>query len=170
MSQFVWYLGYGSNLSSERFNCYIQGGKPIYSTKNNPYNGMADSTPPKDSCLFHIPFEIYFAKRSPSWNNQGVAFLDESKSGDTLGRMWLIKRTQYDELRILEGETWYNTVISLGQKDGMPIYTITHNVRYTPDVAPSERYWRTMEEGLAEIVGEEIYRKYINQLRNKYKV
>ncbi|MFC1956364.1 hypothetical protein ACFLWZ_07635 [Chloroflexota bacterium] len=102
---------------------------------------------------------------SRNWENGGVAFLDYSTPSDTLGRMWLIKRNQYDELRILEGQTWYDKEILLGDKDGTPIYTITHSIRYTPDVAPSERYLRTIEEGLAEIFSKDEYSKYIDELR-----
>ena len=166
-TQLVWYVGYGSNLSRERFECYIKGGKPKNSTKGSPYSRMGDSTSPANSYRYHVPYEIYFAKESPNWNNRGVAFIDDSRPGNTLGRIWLIKKNQYDELRILESTTWYDKEILLGEKDGIPIYTITHSIRYTPDVAPSEGYLRTMEEGLAEIFSEDEYRKCIEELRNK---
>ena len=83
--------------------------------------------------------------------------------------MWLVKRNQYDKLRDRESRTWYDKEIKLGQKDGMPIYTLTHSVRYSPDVAPSEGYWKTMEEGLAEMVSKDVYREYISRLRKKLK-
>jgi hypothetical protein len=28
MTGHVWYVAYGSNLSAERFSCYLQGGQP----------------------------------------------------------------------------------------------------------------------------------------------
>ena len=166
-AQFVWYVGYGSNLSRERFECYIQGGKPKYSTKKSPYSRMSDPTPPANAYRCDVPYEIYFAKESPNWNNKGVAFIDDLKPGYTFGRMWLIKKKQYDELRSLEGKTWYDKEILLGKKDSIPIYTITHSNRYKPDVSPSEGYLKTMEEGLAEIFDEDEYRKYISELRKK---
>lgn len=168
MTQLVWYVGYGSNLSRERFNCYIQGGISKHSTRKSPYLGMSDRTPPANSYSCHVPYEIYFAMKSPNWEHGGVAFLDDLRPSETLGRMWLIKKKQYDELRSLEGPTWYDKVILLGEKDGIPIYTITHSTRYTPDVSPSEGYLRTMEEGLAEVFSENEYRKYMGELCKKF--
>ena len=165
--QLVWYVGYGSNLSRERFECYIKGGISKYSTRKSPYKEMSDPTPPVNSCGYRVPYKIYYAMKRPNWGNGGVAFLDDLKPGDTLGRMWLIKKKQYDELLRLEGLTWYDKGILLGEKEGIPIYTITHSIRYTPDVAPSEGYLRTIEEGLADIFSEDEYRKYIGELSKK---
>lgn len=163
-TQLVWYVGYGSNLSRERFECYIKGGKPKYSTKTESYPAMRDPTPPIDSCSYHVPYNIYFAKKSPNWGNGGVAFIDDSKPGDTFGRMWLIKKTQYVELRIREGTIWYDKEILLGNKDNIPICTITHNSRYKPEIAPHNGYLKTIVVGLAEIFSEDEVNDYVIEL------
>ena len=33
--EYVWYVGYGSNLNKQRFLCYILGGTPKYGCKSN---------------------------------------------------------------------------------------------------------------------------------------
>lgn len=41
----VWYVSYGSNISENRFSCYIEGGIPEGSEKEE--KGCENTTPPK---------------------------------------------------------------------------------------------------------------------------
>ncbi len=168
----IWYASYGSNLSSDRFLCYIQGGQAEGSAIANP--GCRDKTPPRASKQIVLPHKLYFAKVDEEWGNGGVAFIDPQKddSASTLGRMHLITYDQFmdvigqenlvaregdfelgDVIRngnlVIQREVWYGNIIFLGQREGYPVMTFT-NERYLGDEinAPAEAYLRTIVEGL----------------------
>jgi len=107
---YVWYAGYGSNLSRQRFLCYIEGGKPTYGKSTN--RGCSDKSRPLDDRPYRIPYGLYFAipeggTATDNWCRGGVAFLNPCgeccENSWTLGRMWKITREQYD-CEILLGE------------------------------------------------------------------
>ena len=125
----VWYACYGSNIMYERFLCYIQGG--TFYANNKPHDGCPDKAPPHSSKPIIIPYEMYFGNKSKWWNNSGVAFLDTSRKGITLGRMYLITEEQYKNIWKDEGKSdnWYNKEISLGEFEGCPIKTFTNSER-----------------------------------------
>ena len=134
----IWYACYGANINSEYFlNRYI-------------YN-CSDPTPPLASGEITIPYELYFARRSPRWDDRGVAFLGLVKSLDTatLGRMYLITEEQFYQVQSMEGITWYNHTIDLGEEDGCRILTFTHSFKQTPN-KPGSRYLYTIAEGLRQ--------------------
>lgn len=56
----VWYVSYGSNLSYERFLCYINGTTPKGSTKAE--QGCRDKTLSNATGKITIPYKLYFAK------------------------------------------------------------------------------------------------------------
>jgi len=129
---YVWYSGYGSNLSKQRFLCYIMGGKPTYGKKCN--KGCDDKALPIEDKPCKIPYGLYFAlpdkeEKTDMWGRGGVAFLDPTKeccrNNWALGRMWKIRKGQYEEVKCQEGRNQYNCEIRLGEEDGVPIYTIT---------------------------------------------
>jgi len=153
---FVWYAGYGSNLSEQRFSCYIQGGKPTYGKITD--NPCSDSDLPSENHPFTIPYRLYFAlppkkKKTNNWGQGGVAYIEpnEEKNKDnwTKGRIWKISRDQYDEVKIKEGAS-YNHEIYIDNRDGIPIITITNQNRLSNVLAPSESYIKTIMEGLME--------------------
>src|SRR5574341_764364 len=91
----IWYASYGSNLSKDRFYCYIMGGRPQGAEKI--YVGCRDKTPPvleKPVILHH---ELYFAKSSRTWQNGGVGFVrtEPDTSVQTRGNMYLITKEQF---------------------------------------------------------------------------
>jgi len=156
----IWYLGYGSNLSRQRFLCYIKGGTPTYGKKH--HRGCGNKAQPVDDRPFRIPHRLYFAlpeggKGTSNWGPGGVAFIDPEKETReecwTWGRMWRITGKQYEEVRGQEGRTWYDHEILLGNADGIPIYTITNSNALTNIMAPSETYLKTIAEGLVETCG-----------------
>lgn len=137
----VWYACYGANTNQDYFlNTYIRG--------------CSDQTPPARKEQAVIPHRLYFARRSPRWDNQGVAFVDPSRNENagTLGAMYLITRDQFDEIRQLEGPSWYDQVLELGTKDGIPVYTFTHSSRQDHN-PPCARYQATIAEGLRKVWG-----------------
>jgi hypothetical protein len=93
--QHVWYASYGSNLLRERFLCYIIGGTPEGAKRNN--TGSTDKTLPLEDRPISIQHPLYFAERSESWQDAGVAFISEERTDQaaTLGRMYLITAEQF---------------------------------------------------------------------------
>ena len=67
----VWYVSYGSNLSADRFACYIVGGVPPGGSRANP--GARDRRLPERTIPVDLPGTGYFAGESPQWGG-GVAF------------------------------------------------------------------------------------------------
>jgi len=153
---YVWYAGYGSNLSEQRFLCYIQGGVPKYGKRNErPCN---DVTPPIDNQPFTIPYRLYFAlsdkkTKTKNWDKGGVSYItpnpEKNEDNWTLGRIWKITKEQYEEIKEKEGIS-YDHEILLDNKNDIPIYTITNENRLTNILKPSESYLKTIIEGLKE--------------------
>jgi len=156
----VWYASYGSNIMYERFLCYIQGGT-FYANKK-PYEGCTDTTPPRSSKAVIIPYQMYFGNESSSWKNEngeetGVAFLDTSTKGITLGRMYLITEAQFKEVWKKEGcsSSWYDKVVELGEYEGYPVKTFTNSARRSEN-APCKEYVDVINRGIKEIVSDAV--------------
>jgi len=153
-NKYVWYVGYGSNLNKQRFLCYIQGGKPTYGRRSG--NGCTNKTLPLQDSICKIPYQVYFAlphdiTSTSNWGNGGVAFLRNIRSEElSLGRMWKIAQSQYEEIKDQEGRKWYDKEIFLGTKESAPIYTITNSKELNNILPPSETYLKTLIEGLRE--------------------
>lgn len=147
----VWYAGYGSNLSKERFLCYIKGG--VCRENGKEYTGCTNKqlvSDVDDQAWF--PGQMYFGNESGSWNHKGVAFYDPNASGRTFVRMFKITRRQLREIQDQEGSTakWYGRVQALGiHADGHPIYTLTSETR-RPANAPDETYLSLIAKALVE--------------------
>lgn len=64
-----------------------------------------------------FPHGLFFAKRSSSWGNGGIAFVTSKRdeSMHTYGRMWKITEEQFSEIWKQEGPDWYNKKIDLGE-------------------------------------------------------
>lgn len=172
--QYVWYASYGSNLNRDRFLCYIYGGKPVGSEKTEI--GCRDQSPPIKEETYIINFPLYFAKESVRWQKQGVAFIGLTKNNDerTYSQKYLITVTQFNdvvkqenngvELNInlsevkKEGymtlrDSWYGTILYLGEHEGYPIYTFTADWDLdVPFNKPSKEYLRMIIEGLKTTV------------------
>jgi hypothetical protein len=141
----VWYASYGSNLFATRFACYIQGGRPAGSTRT--CTGARDKRPPVDSVAFDIPYRLYFTGTSQSWGGS-PAFIDTHRSDAhrSLVRAYLISWEQFEDVVAQEnsrevapisvghlsdgaidriGPGRYDTLLCLGERDEVPIVTIT---------------------------------------------
>ena len=154
-NDYVWYAVYGSNLSRERFNVYIKGGKINTSCKIKEYQGCSCHHPPIDDKPYKIKHELYFAKESPTWCEHGVAFIKsegcKTKDLMTLGRIYLITKEQFidilnqengkeppydvytvdfdriirDKINIVGKLGWYTRILYLGGEEGYPVFTFT---------------------------------------------
>ena len=145
----VWYASYGSNLLIERFLSYIKGGICRYNGKN--YISCSDQALPLDLRPITIPYKLYFGNESSSWGSGGVAFLDTNQPGETLGRMYLITKEQFEHVHMQEGNhsNWYNEIVTLGDYEGIAIKTIT-NSSLRPKARPNESYNKVLVEGIKE--------------------
>jgi len=153
----VWYACYGSNLSRERFMRYV--------------NDCTDKTEPKESRPFEIHHQLYFAKSSSNWDDQGVAFLNPKVDAQvvTLGRVYLMTREQFEEIKSMEcGNSkygWYRHEMDFRKLEGIPVRSFT-----SPDVlvsnAPSEKYLNVIRTGLMETwleLGQEACEEYLSR-------
>jgi hypothetical protein len=152
---YVWYVGYGSNINEQRFLCYIYGGSPLFGKKHT--RGCTDKIRPPENKQITIGFPLYFAlpgaiRRTSNWGYGGVAFIDqqEDKSAKTFCRMWKITKRQYDEVREQESRNLYGKEILLGEDCGIPVYSITSYNIHDNVICPSIAYIKTIAAGLRE--------------------
>ncbi|WNF38675.1 hypothetical protein RJD24_09740 [Bacillaceae bacterium IKA-2] len=172
--KYIWYASYGSNLSRDRFLCYIKGGKPEGSEIIEV--GCRDKSLPIKEAIFTINYPLYFAKDSIRWQNQGVAFIGLKKDNnyETHSSKYLITTEQFidvvkqenngDELKIDFDEvkkdgfqtirnSWYGTILYIGNEGGLPIFTFTANWDLdVPYNKPSQQYLSMIIEGLKKTV------------------
>ena len=172
--EYLWYASYGSNISKERFLCYIKGGKPTGSQKE--YKGCTDKSMPSEDEEIYIKSELYFAKKSRTWNGGGVGFIkiNLEENAKTLGRMYLISKQQFIEVVkqennisgalsidfdwaikngnfVFRKNSWYGNLIYLGRHKGNPIFTFTNANDLEKEInSPDKNYLKTIAIGLKE--------------------
>jgi hypothetical protein len=177
MSQ-VWYVSYGSNMSSARLACYLRGGRPAGGRRVNP--GARDPRLPSRTIPVDLPGTLYFAGESTQWGG-GMAFYDHETPGYTAARGYLITAEQLSDIAAQEmyrvpregdpleqvvlepldggrhevGPGRYETLVEVGRVDGLPLLTFTspHGVDHVEANQPSERYLALLAEGLRESRG-----------------
>lgn len=170
----IWYASYGSNLSADRFLCYIQGGQPKGSSTK--HRGCRDKTLPIDNRAITINRELYFARLSTSWGNGGAAFIRSQfhQTACTLGRMYRITVEQFIDVvkqeidhegdlelnfekaleagsYVFQKTEWYGNLIYLGMEHDNPIFTFTSEHDIQPFNKPSQSYLKTIIVGLREM-------------------
>lgn len=147
----VWYAVYGSNLSKERFLCYIKGG--LCGANGKRYDGCTnDRLVSDEEDRVWFPGQMYFGNRSSSWCGKGVAFYDPAAPGKTFMRLYRVTRQQLKEIRVQEGKSadWYGKIQALGiHTDGAPVYTLTSETRRFAN-APDESYISLIKRTLTE--------------------
>jgi hypothetical protein len=175
--QHVWYVAYGSNLALDRFRCYLAGGRPTGGSRTYP--GCRDRTDPARIEGVEVPGGLLFAGASKVWGG-GSAFFDPTAPHQVAGRAYLLTPDQLGDVAAQEmwrepggefacklaailpevaelhtmGPGRYETVVRLGERDGMPMFTVTHGdaAELTP-VAPTASYLRWIVTGLVEAHG-----------------
>lgn len=169
--QAVWYSSYGSNMSAERFGCYLYGGTPDGGSRQHP--GCRDQRPPAADRAVELPGGVYFAGESSVWTG-GVAYYDAQLPGTSPARAYLITPEQFADVAAQEshrppggqldietlvrdgtlalGRGGYETLLCLGQLEGHPLVTFTapHRRDEIVHTVPSGAYLRTLAEGLLE--------------------
>lgn len=162
----VWYASYGSNMCSERFACYIQGG--CCKDNGRHYAGCSDKTPWSKTYFTEIRGSVCFGNHSSSWGG-GVAFYRDSPCGKSIARLYRIKRSQLHEIQDQEGNSpkWYGKIACLGiVADGAPIFTLTSE-REPERVKPTEAYLNVLRRALEEECGmkKKDVERYLRQLK-----
>lgn len=176
--KYVWYAAYGSNLNTERFNCYILGGTPEKSDINQL--GCRDKEKPRRTATYKNDHEMYFAKYSKAWGG-GVCFIRYSDNDEfTLYKLYLVHFEQFidvaeqecglrpgkseidqenlESIKECEGlifsKSWYGKILLLGSKGGYPIYTVTSPKDFVRQLkSPSDTYLYHIIKGLSESLG-----------------
>ncbi|MDY2735636.1 gamma-glutamylcyclotransferase family protein [Intestinibacter sp.] len=154
-SEYIWYASYGSNINYERFMRYI--------------NKCTDKTAPVESKPIAINHRMYFAQESSWWDEKGVAFIDakEDQIEKTLGKMYLITKEQFEEIKEREGG-WYQNQLDLGKYDGKDIVTFTDFDIETIN-EPSERYLDVIKKGVLETYRDMTESEVLLYLKEKIK-
>lgn len=133
ISNYAWYMCYGSNILRERFDYYLKKTKGIvYAEKKIIVNG-----------------ELYCANNSSKWNNQGVAFIDlNNKESKIYGYGYLVDLEQIDKISKEEG-SWYPKEYIKKDEYGIDIYTV--NGKYIQNkTIPSQDYVEVIAAGLKD--------------------
>lgn len=173
-NDYVWYACYGSNICLEKFLCYIDGKERIICDTRIKNEGCTNQQYPIDNKPYNFEYNVYFANKSVRWNNQGVAFLDISKSGSSYGRIYKITEEQFSQIRNQEGLglNWYGFPEKdfgdpIDEVDGVKVYTFTQKNNKTQRNKPSEEYKNIIIKGLEEIgLSEKEAREYISKCEN----
>lgn len=141
----VYYASFGSNLFADRFAAYIAGGQPEGATRT--YAGCRDATPPSDDIPVALNGTVHYAGESKVWGYGGVAFLDTSTQGKSLGRAYCVTADQFDDVvaqecneapgsrklnlpRLLQEGSHtepgnYGRLVHVGDYRGAPVFTFT---------------------------------------------
>lgn len=100
----IWYASYGSNLNRFRFLYYILGGKLEITGRN--HIGCLDKSLPVKEATTKIPFELYFSKKSESWENKAVAFVKThlNENANTLCKLYLVTKEQFIDIMMQEND------------------------------------------------------------------
>jgi hypothetical protein len=175
--QRVWYVAYGSNLALDRFRRYLAGGRPEGGAR--VYPGCRDHSDPEAIAGVEVPGGLVFAGTSKVWGG-GSAFYDSTAGGIVAGRAYLLTPDQLGDVAAQEmrrepggefavdlagllpmvdslhtmGPGRYETVARLGERDGLPMFTVTHGtVTDLEPSAPTAPYLRWIATGLVEAHG-----------------
>ncbi len=150
-SDYVWYVSYGVNMLEERFLCYIKGGS--FRGMDRVYSGCADKSLPLAKMNYILPYEMYCANSSSTWDGSGVAFLDMKTEGKTYGVAYLIKKNQLEDIcrqengGKLPSETlnWYDSIETIGSWDDIDVVTLTSKERKERTSFGPKYYWELVE-------------------------
>ncbi len=165
----AWYAAYGSNLNADRFLLYLRGGRPADGQRRHP--GARDRRTPSAQVVASVPGVMGFAGRSLRWSG-GTSVLHHEAPGRSIARLWLLTEGQVadvaaQECALAPGELdvdvdevvarrtvvvssrRYGRLVHLGQRDGLPILTMT-SPRFPGPAQPGDDYLSIVRAGLVE--------------------
>ena len=171
--ELLWYVAYGTNLSSARFHVYLQGGRPAGGARDYP--GARNPLIPERDVALMIPGGIRFVGVSSVWGG-GMAIYDAQADGEVAARAYLITAEQFVDVlaqetrrspgmsldlapsfrgdRYSRGVGGYSILVRVGERRGVPLVTFTHDRDTAPMLAaPSAAYLAAMATGLREAHG-----------------
>ena len=133
----------------DRFMCYITG-KDVHTGKINPARKCSDKGLIIESKTLRIPYEMYFASHSKTWNNGGTCFIRETNDPAkySFARAYLISKTQFEHVKKLEGPK-YTRLIELEPIKNIEAFSFTCENEYEPAM-PDKEYLDIVRKGLRE--------------------
>jgi hypothetical protein len=173
----VFYAAYGSNLSAERFACYIAGGTAPGARRALP--GARDRRQPESWRALRVPGRLYFSGHSQTWGGAPAFFEPtvpaEHPGAEVFARAWRLGWDQLEDVMAQEsgrhptaldvepgavvegfsvraGPGRYDRLVCLGTLEGLPVLTCTAvglPEAVTP-AAPSLEYLAHIIIGLRE--------------------
>lgn len=168
MTAHVWYASYGSNISPQRFDCYVSGGRPEGARRT--YTGCRDTAMPTGCRPTQLPGRVFFGADSDVWGG-GMAFYDPQGQGPSLATAYRLTVDQFADVWFQErhlpvggmvplaeaiaagewigGEDVYDRVLVTGEIEGELVVTFTFPATlHVPEQPPSPAYAATIERGL----------------------
>ncbi|WP_425829931.1 histone deacetylase [Kribbella sp. DT2] len=190
-AELVWYVAYGSNLASGRFRSYLAGGRPTGGRR--VYPGCRDPREPAQVAAVEVPGGLVFSGESAVWGG-GRAYYDLAAPGVVAGRAYLLTAEQLGDVAAQEmyrepgsafarelagvlgevesvrvmGPGRYETVARVGERDGVPMFTVTDvDAGDLEPSAPSAAYLWWIAAGLRESHGWDAARvaEYLSEAR-----
>jgi hypothetical protein len=176
----VFYAAYGSNLSAERFACYIGGGTAAGASRALP--GARDRRPPESAHALRLPGRLSFRGHSSTWGGAPAIFEPATHKGhggaEVFARVWRLGWRQLEDVMaqengratipldvesaalvdgtsMLVGPGRYDRLVCVGIHEGLPVLTFTApaSLESVPPEAPSLAYLAHIITGLRETFG-----------------
>jgi len=170
----VFYAAYGSNLSAERFACYIAGGTATGASRTLP--GARDRRQPESWRALRVPGRLYFYGHSLTWGGARAAFEPvERRGAEIFARAWCLPWDQFEDVMaqengrdpdaldvergalvdgfsMLAGSGRYDRLICVGTLEGLPVlaFTAPEPAESLTPAAPSLAYLAQIIRGLRE--------------------
>jgi len=176
----VFYAAYGSNLSAERFACYIAGGTAQGASRSVP--GARDPRQPESWQALRLPGRLSFRGHSSTWGGAPAIFEHGTPAGhsgtEVLARAWRLGWDQLEDVMAQEngratipldvgsaalvdgfsmliGTGRYDRLVCVGTLEGLPVLTFTAPASLESVIpeAPSLAYLTHIVTGLQETFG-----------------
>jgi hypothetical protein len=176
----VFYAAYGSNLSAERFACYIGGGTAPGASLALP--GARDRRQPESWHALRPPGRLSFRGQSLTWGGAPAIFEPATSSGhlgtEVFVRAWRLGWDQLEDVMaqengrptcplavepaalvdgfsLLVGPGRYDRLVCVGTLEGLPVLTFTAPTSFESVIpeAPSPAYLAHIITGLRETFG-----------------
>jgi hypothetical protein len=103
----------------------------------------------KENLVWYACYGSNICSSSKYWDDGGIAFLDTSKCGRTVGRMYQITEKQFEEIKDMEGSK-YDAIVCLGEYEECPVKTFTSSKRLQ-EKCPSSNYLATIDKGMKQL-------------------